>query len=256
MANVRALQPPAAAIHGVRPYESGVFRAMRLPFPRSLALAGALVFATAAVAVPALCQDRNAAVMAMMPQERPLPVRIDPVGRYLLVVPGTAKAAEPGEAARIHAALERQGFRIVHERKATERSLADGVKRLTEGGVRPENISVLAMGDSVKTLIDVAQQVYDPRINYILIAGCEERPSFASRVPLKGRILSLQLENAQATTPSCRPIFAGRGADTGFEFEEIVVRKDSAGQPTHIPELVLVEAINAWTRGGTGDEVR
>jgi len=228
---------------------------------RSALAAGALLLGIGGVAVPALCQDRAIAqsngVLAMSQAERPLPVRIDPSARYLFITPGTTeKAPDPAEAQRIHDALERQGFRMVHERKATARSTADGIRRVIAGGVQAENISVLAMGDDVQNLIDVAQEVYDPRINYIVIAGCANRPSFASRVPLKGRVLSLQMEKDGGAMPSCRPVFAGRGAATGFEFEEIAVRRDPSGSVSTIPELVVVEAINAWTRSHYIDEVR
>jgi len=127
--------------------------------PRSLLVAGAMLLGIGALAVPALCQERVMATptLVMAQAERPLPVRIDPAGRYLIVAPGTAsKAPDPVEAQRIHDGLERQGFRMVHERKATAQSMADSVTRLVENGVRPENISVLAMGDDVQTLIDVA----------------------------------------------------------------------------------------------------
>ena len=223
--------------------------------PRSLLIAGAMLLGIGAIAVPALCQERAMAkpTLVMAQAERPLPVRIDPAGRYLIVAPGTAgKAPDPVEAQRIHDALERQGFRMVHERKATAQSMAGSVKRLVENGVRPENISVLAMGDDVQTLIDVAQQVHNPLVNYIVISGCQKVPSFASRVPLKGRILSLQMEKPPTATPSCRPVFAGRGAATGFQFEEFGIKHDAANPGT--VELVLVEAINAWTRAGYDDD--
>jgi len=228
---------------------------MKIFRPRSLLVAGAMLLGIGAIAVPALCQERALAkpTLALAQAERPLPVRIDPAGRYLIVAPGTAgKAPDPVEAQRIHDALERQGFRMVHERKATAQSMAGSVKRLVENGVRPENISVLAMGDDVQTLIDVAQQVYNPLVNYIVISGCQKAPSFASRVPLKGRILSLQMEKPQTATPSCRPVFAGRGAATGFQFEEFGIKHDAANPGT--VELVLVEAINAWTRAGYDDD--
>ena len=72
--------------------------------------AGALLISLAAVTAPALCQDRSPGrgVMAMTQAERPLPVRIDPAGRYLIVAPGTtAQAPDPVEAQRINDALER-----------------------------------------------------------------------------------------------------------------------------------------------------
>jgi hypothetical protein len=232
---------------------------MVLARTRTLLAAGAALFALAALAAPAICQDRvaaaNAGIKVMAQAERPLPVRIEAAGRYLIVAPGTiSHAPDPVEAQRIHDALERLGFRLVHERKATAHTMAGSVKRLVDNDVRPENISVLAMGDDVQTLIDVAQQVYNPLVNYIVISGCEKMPSFASRVPLKGRILSLQVDKPGAT-PSCRPVFAGRGAAAGFEFEEYAIRHDAARPAT--AELALTEAINAWTRAGTEeDEVR
>jgi hypothetical protein len=226
---------------------------------RSLLAAGVALFALAAVAAPAICQDRVAAanpgIKVMAQAERPLPVRIDNTGRYLIVAPGTiAHAPDPGEAQRIHDALERQGFRIVHERNATPQTMANGIKRLVSNGVVPGNIAVLGMGEDVQAVIDVAQQVYNPMVNYVIIAGCEKSPSFASRVPLKGRILSVQMQKP-GTTPSCRGIFAGRGAATGFEFEEYTIKRDANAAMT---ELVLTEAINAWTRAGYqgDDEVR
>ena len=228
---------------------------------RSALAAGALLLGIGVVAVPALCQDRVLAqsngVLAMSQAERPLPVRIDPSARYLFITPGTTeKAPDPAEARRVQETLERQGFRMVHERKATARNTADGIRRVIAGGVKAENISVLAMGDDVQTLIDVAQEVYNPRVNYIVIAGCANRPSFASRVPLKGRVLSLQMEKDAGAMPSCRPVFAGRGAASGFQFEEIAVRRDPTGRSSAIPELVIVEAINAWTRSAYIDDVR
>lgn len=224
---------------------------MKISRSRSLLAAGAILLGIGVATAPALCQER--ASLAVAQAERPLPVRIDPAGRYLIVAPGTTgKAPDPAEAQRINDALERQGFRMVHERKATAQSMAGSVKRLVENGVRPDSIAVLAMGDDVQTLIDVAQQVYNPLVNYIVIAGCQKAPSFASRVPLKGRILSLQMEKPQAATPSCRPVFAGRGAATGFQFEEFVIKHDPSNHGT--VELVIVEAINAWTRARYEDD--
>lgn len=227
---------------------------------RSLLAAGVALFALAAVAAPAICQDRIAAassgIKVMAQAERPLPVRIDAGARYLIVAPGTiGHAPDPGEAQRIHDALERQGFRIVHERNATALTMANSIKRLVENGVVPGNIAVLGMGEDVQTVINVAQQVYNPMVNYVIIAGCEKMPSFASRVPLKGRVLSVQMQKPAAATPSCRGIFAGRGAATGFEFDEYVIKRDSTPGMT---ELVLTEAISAWTRSGyePEDEVR
>ncbi|MDF3073684.1 MAG: hypothetical protein K0S54_1351 [Alphaproteobacteria bacterium] len=222
---------------------------------RSLLAAGATVFALAALAAPAICQDRQAAassgIKIMAQAERPLPVRIDAAGRYLIVAPGTiSHAPDPSEAQRIHDALERAGFRIAHERNATPLTMANSIKRLIENGVQPANIAVLGMGEDVKFVIDVAQAVYHPMVNYVIIAGCEKMPSFASRVPLKARILSLQIQKDGAT-PSCRGVFAGRGAATGFEFEEYVIKRDA--NPAMM-ELVLTEAISAWTRAGYDDD--
>lgn len=223
--------------------------------PRSLLAAGALLVALAGIAAPALCQNRSVAMpgtMAMAQAERPLPVRIDPGARYLILAPGTiGHAPDPAEAQRIHDALERMGFRIVHERKATAQTMAGSVKRLVDNGVRPENVSVLAMGEDVQALIDVAQQVYNPMVNYVIVAGCGKPPNFASRVPLKGRILSLQMEKP-GTMPSCRPVFAGRGAAQGFQFEEYSIRRDSSNPA--VTELSVVEAINAWTRAGAYED--
>ena len=228
---------------------------------RTALAAGALALSIGALAMPALCQDRAAAAtgnaLAMAQAERPLPVRIDPAARYLFVVPGsTEKSPDPAEAQRILDALERQGFRMVHERKATARSMADGVRRVIAGGVRPESISVLSVGDAVQGLIDVAQEVYDPRVNYIIIAGCTNRPNFASRVPLKGRVLSVQMEKPAGPMASCRSVFVGRGAASGFEFEEIAIRNIDSGPTYPVSELVVVEAINAWTRSHHTEDVR
>ena len=222
---------------------------------RTLLAAGATVFALGALAAPAICQDRVAAassgIKILAQAERPLPVRIDAAGRYLIVAPGTiSHAPDPGEAQRIHDALERAGFRIAHERNATAKSLAGSIKRLIDNGVPPANIAMLGMGEDVQGLIDVAQLVYHPLVNYVIIAGCEKSPSFASRVPLKGRILSVQIQKPGAT-PSCRPVFAGRGAATGFEFEEYAIKRDA--NPAMM-ELVLTEAISAWTRAGYDDD--
>jgi hypothetical protein len=223
---------------------------------RTLLAAGAAVFALAALAAPAICQDRlaaaNTGIKVMAQAERPLPVRIEAAGRYLIVAPGTiAQAPDPGEAQRIHDALERAGFHIVHERKATPLTMAGSIKRLIENGVSPANIAVLGMGEDVKFVIDVAQTVYHPMVNYVIIAGCEKMPGFASRVPLKARILSLQIQKDGAT-PSCRPVFAGRGAATGFQFEEFAIKHDAAHPGT--VEVALTEAISAWTRAGYDDE--
>lgn len=221
---------------------------------RSWLAAGAMLIALGALAAPALCQDRanTKGVMTMVQAERPLPVRIDAGARYLIVAPGTiAHAPNPAEAQRLHDALERQGFRLVHERQATPQSMASSIKRLIENGVRPENISMLGMGEDVQVLINVAQHVYDAQVAYILIAACEKMPSFASRVPLKGRFLSLQMEKP-GTMPSCRAVFAGRGAANGFQFEEYVIKRDPTNTAT--TELVLIEAINAWTRADYDDD--
>jgi hypothetical protein len=170
--------------------------------PRSLLAAGAALFAFAALAAPAICQDRVA------------------------------------------------GVRIVHERNATPVTMANSIKRMIENGVQPANIAVLGMGEDVKVVIDVAQAVYHPMVNYVIIAGCEKMPAFASRVPLKARVLSLQIEKP-GSMPTCRPLFAGRGAATGFEFEEYTIKRDA--NPAMM-ELVLTEAINAWTRAGYDDD--
>jgi pimeloyl-ACP methyl ester carboxylesterase len=99
--------------------------------------------------------------------------------------------------------LRASGFRVTFdvrrddgdsEVKAYASKIAEQVKALLSGGAAPEDITVAGYSLGSVTAMHAASQVADPRVNYVLLAGCPgpgARRFDIDYAKVQGRVLSI-----------------------------------------------------------------
>lgn len=126
--------------------------------------------------------------------------------RHLVYIPSAT-----ADATAITESFMKQGF-SVHalvleqgDRAAQARTVARQVRAPMADGVPAEDISVVGAGD-FNALVSVATG--NPRINYVLLGGCDAQLKSQYRFRMSGNVLGIR-DSADSASHSCRPLWQG-----------------------------------------------
>ena len=128
--------------------------------------------------------------------------------------------------------------------------IADQVRSLLAKGTKPEDITVSGFSLGSMTSLLVSGLVANPKVNYVLLAGCPVKPSIPVTIDftkIKGRILSI-VDNKDEKFGSCK----GRIPDDMLQKE--VILKTGLGhklfQQTDAEHFKLwKEPLENWAKG-------
>lgn len=126
------------------------------------------------------------------------------------------------------------------------------IENLTNSGVPPENIIVAGHSKGAVIALCVSAQLANPKINYIIMAGCEIAgiqkyklyPDFKN---LKGRILSIYADSDKVAG-SCEKSFSE--STDGIVYSEILLKNASGHRLFFKPEDIWITPIMKWITGG------
>jgi hypothetical protein len=191
-----------------------------------------------------------------------MPAQIDPAAKYLLFhhnyyveskgPDGDCKYAE------IVAGFRDRGFVVIGELRPKDSSViqyggkgADDVRKLLAAGVPAENITVAGHSKGAVIVLQVAAQLANPKLNYLVLAGCGIKglekgyPDFGR---LQGRFLSMYA-SSDRIAGSCQLPFAA--ADPArFSGEELTLASGAGHQLFFTPAPLWLEPALAWLKKG------
>jgi hypothetical protein len=226
----------------------------------------------AALALCAACGGRpehgpegeapEAANAAAAPILRRVPETVDPEARYLfylhgaIVETGGPRPTHPRfgvyEYEAICAALAARGLQVLSEARPSgtrvpdyAAKVADQVEALTDAGVPADHITVA--GHSKGGLIAAAASslVDDPRVNYVILAGCGPHTSGSQAPRMRGRILSI-FEVSDDLAEPCAASFRRAAPDS--ETNEIVLAVGGGHGAFYRPQEAWIDPLVGWAR--------
>jgi hypothetical protein len=213
----------------------------------------AFILALASPAFPAAIAATAPAAPA------PMPPVIDPAAKYLLFHHNyyvEAKGAD-GECkyGDILKSFRDRGFVVISELRPKDASVieyggkgADAVRKLVAAGVPPENITVAGHSKGGAIVLQVAARLDNPKINYLVLAGCGIKGLEKGYPPLsglKGRFFSLYAATDRIAG-SCRQ--AASGAGNALPGDELVLESGAGHQLFFKPDALWVEPAVAWLK--------
>jgi hypothetical protein len=120
------------------------------------------------------------------------------------------------------------------------------VKRLLDGGVPPERISIAGHSKGSVIVLCAASQLGNPKIGYIIMAGCEIKPlsqAYPDFIRLKGDFLSIY-SSSDSIASSCRKVFSK--AIIGISNKEITLKSDKGHRLFFQPEVIWIDPVMIW----------
>lgn len=158
-------------------------------------------------------------------------------------------------------AFSDEGFTVISEVRSGEiipseyaKKIVHQVKRLLDAGVPPEHIVIAGHSKGGVITLCVASQLRNPKIGYIIMAGCEIKPlaqAYPDFTQIKGEILSIYA-SSDSIASSCQNIFSK--AIIGICYKEITLKSDKGHKLFFEPENIWVEPVMDWInqRGANG----
>ena len=150
-----------------------------------------------------------------------------------------------------------KGYTVISEIRPKDVSVieygkkaAADVRKLLEAGVPPEKITVAGHSKGGVITLQVAAQLKNPKISYVILAGCGIKglekgyPDFGT---LKGNFLSLYA-SSDKIAGSCGPAFT-QGRE-GFSAKEIVLDNPAGHQLFFKPADIWIEPVFSWLKKG------
>jgi pimeloyl-ACP methyl ester carboxylesterase len=187
-----------------------------------------------------------------------MPAQIDPADGYLLFHHNLYVESKgvDGDCTYydILKAFSGKGFTVISEIRPKDASVieygkkgAADVRKLLAAGVPPEKITVAGHSKGGVIALQIAAQLENPRINYLILAGCGIKglekgyPDFGT---LKGNFLSLYATSDKVAV-SCNESFS-RANPVGFSGREHVLESAAGHQLFFKPVDLWLEAASAW----------
>lgn len=151
-----------------------------------------------------------------------------------------------------------KGYIVVSEIRPKDASVVEygkkaaaDVRILTTAGVPPQNITVAGHSKGGVIVLQVAAELENPKVNYLILAGCGMKglekgyPDFAK---LKGTFLSLYA-TSDKVAGSCNSSFSQvKSSDSSFK--EIALQTDAGHQLFFKPIDLWLEPAIAWLKPG------
>ena len=198
-----------------------------------------------------------------------LPDRIDPKQKYLFYMHGAwievkgLNTPHPRhgkyEYDNIVQGLSDQGFAVISEPRLNRVGLGYYAEMITiqardlmDGGVPPDNITVIGHSKGGMMSLLVASMLEERRVNFVIMAGCgREQTRFRriyekfleDRAPLlQGRLLSLY-DGADRTAGTCQEAFS---AASQLSSKEIVLHTGRGHGLFYSPESIWIKEVTMW----------
>ncbi len=188
-----------------------------------------------------------------------MPSDIDPSARYLFFLHNNyVEKNGPDGACNYYDILEtfsNQGFVVISERRSGKiipctysETIVKKVNILLDSGVPPENIIVSGHSKGGVISLCVASQLENPKINFVVMAGCEiaavkKYKMYPDFRKLKGRMLSIYALS-DTIAGSCEIPFSV--ASQGISNMEIKLKSDSGHQLFFAPDDIWVAPVIEW----------
>ncbi|HKH50055.1 MAG TPA: hypothetical protein VKM72_35840 [Thermoanaerobaculia bacterium] len=198
---------------------------------------------------------------------RSLPDKIDSRQNYMIFLHGRI-VEEEGlrptnpelgvyEYEKILAEFANRGFTVISEprpRNTDPEIYADKVvgqvRALLRAGAPPEHVAVVGFSKGGGIAFLTATRLAEPKVNFVILAGCSNwtDPEVASR--LQGRILSMY-DASDGLNPSCKKAFA---QSKGPLVQEEVVLKLGTGHGAFYRPGEWMDRVAGWVKraGGSG----
>ncbi|KAF0218447.1 MAG: hypothetical protein FD174_2908 [Geobacteraceae bacterium] len=158
-------------------------------------------------------------------------------------------------------AFSDKGFVVISEIRPKNVSVieygkkaAADVRKLLAAGVPAGNITVAGHSKGGVIALQVAAQLENPKVSYVIMAGCGIKalekgyPDFAK---LKGNFLSLYA-TSDKVAGSCSAAFSQAKPD-GLSAKEVALESSAGHQLFFKPVDLWVEPAIAWLKGGGND---
>ncbi len=167
-----------------------------------------------------------------------MPKKVDPRGAYLIYLHGriieeegirpTSQRFGVYEYEKILADLASQGFTVISEPRPRGTDVgryadkvAAQVRTLLARGVPPERITVMGFSKGGAIALVASSRLRQPKVNFVILAGCGAWVTDNFDLDLRGRILSMRDASDDLST-SCEKTFAASKGELAHE--EIVLR--------------------------------
>lgn len=198
---------------------------------------------------------------------RSLPDKIDPRQSYLIYLHGriieeaglrpTSPEFGVYEYEKILADFASRGFVVISEprpRGTDPGTYADKVvgqvRALLQAGVPPEHVAVVGFSKGGGIALVTASRLAEPKVNFVILAGCGAGTPPEHAQLLQGRILSM-FEASDDRAATCKPAFAQ--AKGPLAQEEVVLKLGTGHGAFYRPGDWLGQ-VAAWVKraGGSG----
>jgi hypothetical protein len=146
-----------------------------------------------------------------------------------------------------------KGFRVISEVRSGKivpseyaKKIVRQVKRLLGAGVSPERITIAGHSKGGVITLCVSSQLGNPKIGYIVMAGCEIKPlapAYPDFTQLKGDFLSIYA-SSDLIASSCHKVFSK--AIIGISNKEVTLKSDKGHKLFFQPEDIWIEPVMIW----------
>ena len=193
------------------------------------------------------------------PASYEIPSNIDRSARYLFFLHNYyVEKHGPNGDCKYHDILKAfadNGFRVISEVRSGKivpseyaKKIVRQVKRLLDAGVPPERITIAGHSKGGVITLCAASQLGNPKIGYIIMAGCEIKPlaqAYPDFTQLKGDFLSIYA-STDSIASSCKKVFSK--AIIGISNKEITLNSDKGHKLFFWPEVIWIEPVMAWLK--------
>ncbi len=154
-------------------------------------------------------------------------------------------------------AFEEKGFIVISELRSGKivpcthgAKVAGQVNKLLESGVPPENIVVSGHSKGGVIALCAASLLENPRINYVIMAGCEIAPikkykMYPDFAKLKGRILSIYA-GSDKIAGSCENAFSM--TSEGIFSSEVKLASNAGHRLFFAPDEIWLSPVVEWIK--------
>ena len=166
-----------------------------------------------------------------------MPTTIDPSAKYVFFLHNYyVEQYGPNRACRYYDILKTfadEGFTVISEVRSGEiipseyaKKIVGQVKKLLDAGVAPKCIVIAGHSKGSVIALCAASQLKNPKIGYIIMAGCEIKPlaqAYPDFTQIKGEFLSIYA-SSDSIANSCQNVFSS--SIIGTCFKEITLKSN------------------------------
>lgn len=191
------------------------------------------------------------------PASNELPSAIDPSARYLFFLHNYyVETQGPNGACKYYdilKAFESKCFTVISEVRSGKiipseyaKKIVRQVRRLLSAGVSPERIFIAGHSKGAVIALCVASQLKNPKIGYIIMAGCEIKTlaqAYPDFTQLKGNFLSIYA-SSDSIASSCQNVFSN--SIIGTCYQEITLKSNEGHRLFFEPKDIWIDPLMDW----------